>query len=315
MNMLKQNDATVNLSALVAEFLHYLEKERRLSLNTVESYRVDLSQLIDFLLENFPDSMTAPEKIEIIDLRGFLAGLKHGGYALSSIERKISAVRSFFAFLYSRELVDMNPARYLSIPKKEKRLPNFLDFAQANEAIELPQTDTPLGIRDKAIMEILYDTGIRASELLSITPLRMNLDEGEIRVIGKGNKERIVLMGRHAIEAIKDYMRIRPDLLGEKSTKNFWLTRSGSALARRGLYNIVHKYLSRVTDGKASPHVMRHTFATHLLERGADLLAVKELLGHESLSTTQIYTHLSIEHLKESYRKAHPKSKTKTKLQ
>ncbi|MCK5833492.1 tyrosine recombinase [bacterium] len=311
MKMLEQtNNERIYLANLISEFLLYISKERHLSPNTVASYKVDLTQLLDFLTDNFPEGLINPKNIEIVDLRGFLAGLKHAGYSKRSIHRKISSVRSFFAFLYSREIVEFNPARYLTLPKLEKRLPNFLDFAQANEALELPNDSTPLGIRDKAIMEVLYGTGIRASELLAIDKHRLNLENSEIKVIGKGNKERIVLIGEPAIEAIKDYIRIRPDLLSEKKETAFWLTKSGMELNRRDLYNIVHKYLKQVTDGKASPHVMRHTFATHLLDCGADLLAVKELLGHESLSTTQIYTHLTIEHLKETYRKAHPKSRS-----
>ena len=303
------NDQTTNLEDLVAEFLLYLSKERRASANTVESYRIDLVQLIDFFTENFPKGIEEPQKIEVIDLRGFLAGLKHAGYAPSSIQRKISAVRSLFGFLYSREVVTFNPAKYLILPKLERRLPTFLDFAQANEAIELPDRSKPLGIRDAAIMELLYDTGMRASELLGLTRRDIDLASGEIRVLGKGNKERIVLIGPPATEAIREYIKIRQGLLAGKTTPAFWVTKNGTPLVRKELYTIVHKYLSQVTDGKASPHVMRHTFATHLLQRGADLLSIKELLGHESLSTTQIYTHTNIEHLKETYRKAHPKSK------
>ncbi len=302
------NDNTAPLSGLIADFLSYISNERRLSPKTSEAYRIDLAQLTEYLGENFAEGLEDPSKIEIIDLRGFLAGLKHSGYSNRSIHRKISSVRSFFAYLYSREVVEMNPARYLSLPKLEKKLPSFLDFAQANSAVELPDLKSPLGIRDRAIMEVLYATGIRASELLEIDFKSLNFDKFEIKVHGKGDKERIVLIGAPAVEALQAYIKVRTKLLSDKSTPEFWLTRSGAPLLRRDLYNIVHKYLIAVTDGKASPHVMRHTFATHLLERGGDLLSVKELLGHESLSTTQIYTHMTIEHLKEAYRKAHPKS-------
>jgi integrase/recombinase XerC len=267
--------------------------------------------MVAFLKENYPEGLENPQKIDVIDMRGFLVGLKHAGYASNSIHRKISAARSFFDFLYVREIIKMNPARYVRLPKLEKHLPTFLDFSQANLALNLPDKSKPLGVRDAAIMEILYDTGIRASELLGIDTNNISMKSGEIKILGKGNKERIVLIGPPAIEAIREYISVRPQILKEKSTPDFWLSKTGSPLARKDLYMIVHKYLSQITDGKASPHVMRHTFATHLMERGADLLAVKELLGHVSLSTTQIYTHTSIEHLKKSYNEAHPRSKSK----
>ena len=296
-----------NLHDLVGEFLIHLSRERRYSANTVEAYRIDLGQLLEYLEEQFPEGIQEPDKVGHLELRGFLAGLRRGGYSIRSIHRKISSVRSFFGFLYSREAVNSNPARALILPKLEKHLPTFLDFAQAHDALALPDTSTPLGIRDAAILEILYDTGMRASELLGLTLAKENLKNGEIRVTGKGNKERIVFIGPPAIEALKRYLDVRSELISGRENKELWLTRTGKALTRPGLYTIVNKYLRQVTDGKASPHVLRHTFATHLLERGAELLAVKELLGHVSLSTTQIYTHTTIEHLKEAYRKAHPK--------
>ena len=206
-----------------------------------------------------------------------------------------------------REVVSVNPAKGLSLPKLEKRLPTFLDFAQAQRAIELPDTKEPTGIRDRAIMEILYDTGIRASELLGLNISRIDFDKGELRILGKGNKERIVFIGNPAIDALKAYLKAKEELLSDKSGNAFWLSRKGAPLQRKDIYEIVHKYLRTQTDGKASPHVLRHTFATHLLERGADLMSIKELLGHESLSSTQIYTHITVQHLKEIYKTAHPK--------
>ncbi len=296
-----------NLHELVSEFLLHLSHERRYSSNTVEAYRVDLRQLLDYFEEQFPRGIQEPDKIGHLELRGFLAGLRRGGYSPRSLYRKISAARGFFNFLYTREIVKSNPARALVLPKLEKHLPTFLDFAQAHDALALPDTSTPLGIRDSAILEILYDTGMRASELLGLTLTKINLKSGEIRVTGKGNKERIVFIGPPAIEALRGYLNIRRELQKDRETAELWLTQTGRPLTRSDLYTIVNKYLRQVTDGKASPHVLRHTFATHLLERGAELLAVKELLGHVSLSTTQIYTHTTIEHLKEAYRKAHPK--------
>jgi len=305
-----------NLRDLMGEYLLYLAKERNYSSNTVQSYRVDLEQLCNYLQENAPAAIESPANIEILDLRGFLAGMRSAGYSVSTIYRKVSAVRSFFNFLYSREVMDNNPARALKLPRMEKKLPSFLDFTQVEKAVELPDEDTPVGIRDRAILEILYDTGMRVSELVGLQKSRVNLSTGEIKVLGKGNKERIVLIGKPAIDAIKKYYSIRDKLLKNKAqAEGFWIGSNGKSLDRNDIYKIVRKYLEQVTDGKASPHVLRHTFATHLLEKGADLLAVKELLGHVSLSTTQIYTHATIEHLKKTYAKAHPRAKKKTKAE
>lgn len=301
------DDTGNNFRDLVGEFLLHLSGERNYSKNTVSAYRVDLSQLADYLEEQFPEGLNDPSKIGILELRGFLAGLRRGGYSSTSIHRKISSVRSLYNFLYSREVVESNPARALVLPRLERHLPTFLDFAQARCALELPDTSEPAGIRDRAILELLYDTGIRASELLGLASKSIDMENGEIRVTGKGDKERIVFVGPPAIEALRDYIKARRELTKDKSTDEFWVNNAGKPLVRRELYRIVHKYLVQVTDGKASPHVLRHSFATHLLERGADLLAVKELLGHASLSTTQIYTHTTIEHLKKVYKKAHPK--------
>ncbi len=300
-----------SLQDLIGEFLLYLEKDKHYSPHTINSYRVDLTQFSEYIREQFPEGGENPERIEVIDLRGFLAGLRKGGYSARSIHRKISAVRSLFKFMYNRGIVETNPARILILPKAEKKLPSFLDFAQAKQAIELPDTSTDLGIRDRAILELLYATGMRVSELLEFDPLKLDKSTGEIKVFGKGNKERIVFVGNAALEAVREYNRIRPNLIGNIDPGEYWVSKEGKPLARGDLYVIVNKYLKQVTDGKASPHVLRHTFATHLLEKGADLLAVKELLGHESLSTTQIYTHTSIEHLKKAYNKAHPRGDSK----
>lgn len=303
--------STNNLHDLIGEFLLYLRKDRHYSKHTIDSYRVDLRQFAEYLDEQFPEGIENPAAIEIIDLRGFLAGLRKGGYSSKSIHRKISSVRGLFKFMYNRGVVKSNPARVLVLPRLEKKLPSFLDFAEAQDAMELPDLSSPLGVRDRAILELLYATGMRVSELINFRPSRLDFGTGEIKILGKGKKERIVIVGGPAKKAIRDYQKARSELLGDKSTDAFWISANGKPLVRSEVYEIVHKYLRKVTDGKASPHVLRHTFATHLMEQGADLVAVKELLGHESLSTTQIYTHTSIEHLKDAYRKAHPRNKAK----
>ena len=309
--MSEQEERKTELERLIDEFLKHIEYERGCAQSTVLSYRIDLQQLVDSLKKDYPEILDHPDKITAMDLRGFLAGFRRGGYAIGSIHRKISSARSFFSHLYMLEIVDSNPARALTLPKLDKPLPSFLDLAQTEKALEIPDTSTPLGTRDRAILEVLYNTGMRASELISMKISDLDLESKEIKIMGKGSKERVVLMGFHAVNSIKEYLEVRDDLATSESGDSLWLGQSGKPLSRSSLYKIVHKYLKQATDGKASPHVLRHTFATHLMDRGADLLAVKELLGHESLSTTQVYTHTSIEHLKKEYKKAHPKSRDK----
>ncbi|MCD6595681.1 tyrosine recombinase XerD [bacterium] len=298
----------MDLESYIPEFLLHIGKERNFAAGTVEYYDVDLKQFVDFLQTEFPDGLENPKSIDIIVLRAYIAGLVQSGYKTGTIHRKIDVLRSFFKFLYNRNVIDVNYIKHIKLPKMPKKFPSFLDFAQANKAMELPDTSKPLGLRDKAVMELLYATGIRRSELVGLNLDDVDFPQMRIKVFGKGSKERIVPFNESAKNAMEEYLsRARPLFDKSGSAKALFLTRNGTRVSPQDVYKIVRKYLTQVTDGKRSPHVLRHTFATHLLENGADLMAIKELLGHESIATTQIYTHTTIEHLREIYRKAHPK--------
>ncbi|MBN2542471.1 tyrosine recombinase XerC [bacterium] len=293
---------------LIPEFLIFLKKERNYSDNTIESYAVDLKQFTAFLNENFPEGLDDITSIDNIVIRAFLAGLKSGGYAISSISRKITTLRSFFKFLYNKNIIEINYAKYVHIPKKPKKIPSFLEMAQIFKAIELPDETNEFGKRDKAILELFYATGIRLSELTKLKLSDVYLNSQEVKVLGKGNKERIVPFGSKAKEALGNYIIARKNIIkGKEPGDVLFLNNRGKPITPRGVQYIVSKYLKNVTDGNTFPHTLRHTFATHLLDMGADLLTVKELLGHKSLSTTQIYTHTTVERLKKIYKKAHPR--------
>ncbi|HDG67903.1 MAG TPA: tyrosine recombinase XerC [candidate division Zixibacteria bacterium] len=296
----------MELEDYIPEFLLHIGKERNFSDGTVEYYETDLAQFVDFLKEQFPAGLEDPRQIDLIVLRAYVANLVNAGYKAGTIRRKIAALRSFFKFLYSRGVVEVNYSRHIKLPKMPKRYPSFLDFAQANEAMELPDTSTPRGIRDRAIMELFYATGIRRSELCGLDLDDVDLTGMKIRVFGKGRKERIVPFNEAAKHALMDYLRIRDKFLKDPEERALFLSQKGKRISPEEVYVIVKKYLSQVTDGKRSPHILRHTFATHLLEMGAELMAVKELLGHELVTTTQRYTHTTIEYIRQVYKKAHP---------
>ncbi len=300
----------MKLQDYISEFLLYARKERGFSNGTVANYEQDLSLFVEFLENEFPEGLADISQIDLIVLRAYLSRLLFSGYKVSTIHTKIAAVRSFFKFLFRIGAIETNYTKYLKLPKLHKKFPSFLDFAQANKALSLPDKDTILGRRDLAILELLYATGIRRAELVGLNLRDVDIEMMRVKVLGKGNKERFVPFGQAARNAIRDYLSLsRPKLAKNSDEKAFFLSRDGNRISPRQVYNIVRKYLSVVTDGKSSPHVLRHTFATHLLEMGADIMSVKELLGHESVATTQIYTHLTIERLAEIYRKSHPRGK------
>ncbi|MCD6417426.1 tyrosine recombinase XerC [bacterium] len=300
----------MDTESYISEFLLHLGKERNYSERTVEGYELSLRQFIEFLRTEFPEGISDPKNIDIIVLQAFIAGLMSGGYSVHSVHTKVSALRSFFKFLFSRGAVDVNPARLLRLPRLPKKLPSFLDFAQINGALELPDTSKPAGMRDRAIMELLYATGMRRNELVNLNLEDIDLKNGQVKVFGKGSKERIVPFGSAARAALEEYLSVaRPKMVKSSDERALFVSKYGKRLSPLSVNNIVRKYLSQVTDGKRSPHTLRHTFATHLLEMGADISSVKELLGHSSIGTTQIYTHTTIEFLRDVYRRAHPKSK------
>lgn len=298
----------------LAAFLAYMASERRASPRTVDSYRRDLEDFRRFL-----ESKGLPldaRQHRLLMLRGWLASL-FGRYATSSIGRKVSTLRSFYRFLRRRGVLRTDPAAQLKTPKREQQLPRFVTVEDAFRVVEAPSSDRarpePLQLRDRAILELLYGSGLRVSELASLTLDRLDLDRGEARVRGKGDKERLVPIGREAREALEAYLRVRPSLRSRRRPPDahaVFLGRHGTALSARQVQNIVRRY-GTLGAGQSDlhPHALRHSCATHLLDAGADLRTIQEFLGHASLSTTQRYTHVSVDRLMEVYDRAHPLAK------
>jgi integrase/recombinase XerC len=285
-------------------FLTYLTVERSVSPHTVTAYRNDLEQFLRFLATG-TSPPSHPEEVDHLAIRRFLAHL-HGELKKSSIGRKLAAVRAFYRYLLREGIVVKNPAELVSTPKKEQKIPFHLSIDEITALVEGPGETTILGLRDRAILEVLYSCGIRLSELTGLRVQDIDREGRLVRVLGKGNKERIVPLGRQAATAIAAYLEERRDPPGDAP---FLLNARSGRLTGRSVARIVDNYLIKLaTMKKVSPHTLRHTFATHLLEGGADLRAIQELLGHASLSTTQKYTHVSIDRLMEVYDKTHPRA-------
>jgi len=302
----------------ITEFLLYLKLERNLSKNTLSAYENDIIQFHNYLVSIFRKDNYNIKEIELETVKSYLRNLTMNNIQKTSIGRKMSAVKTYFKFLLKRQYIENNPALILTIPKKEKHLPSFIDEKSMDNIMQLPNRESIRGLRDLAILELFYSTGMRESELLELKLSDFYESQNMIKVFGKGNKERIIPVGQQAMDALNNYIQRRIELFSDKTTEKdkqmIFLTNNGKKFYRTGIYNIVNLYLTKAYGGKkCSPHVLRHTFATHLLDRGADIESVKQMLGHTSLSTTQIYTHVSIEHLKKIYNKAHPKADIETK--
>ena len=294
-------------------YLDYIRRERHYSPHTVASYEDDLSQFRKFLLRHFEGSSIDLEKVDQLTIRLYLGDLIEHDLSKRSIARKLSAVRSYFKFLVKRKHILHNPTINVLSPRLPEKLPVFLDEASIETMMALPDVRTGEGSRDRFILELLYGTGIRLSEFIQLNLADIDVDNNTIKVLGKGRKQRIVPLGRKARESFISYSATRHALLNKDTPaadrSAVLLTSRGQRMYPKAIYLIVNKYIGKVSDlEQKSPHVLRHTFATHLLNRGADLRAVKELLGHESLSTTQLYTHVTVERLKRIYTQAHPKS-------
>lgn len=290
-------------------YMQYLDVEKNVSPHTIDAYFSDLEQFITYMLG---EGHAAFAEITPVIIRTFVGRMARDREK-RTIARKISALRSFFAFLQRQGLVQKNPARGVHLPKLERRLPNFLYLDMVEKLMEAPDLSTVLGLRDRALLELLYASGMRVSECVGLDLDDLDLDLGAALVFGKGSKERWVMIGSQAVQALLRYnSEARPVLLRKGSGvegKPLFLNKNGTRLSDRSVRRILDKYVLQIAGmQKISPHSLRHTFATHLLDHGADLRTVQELLGHESLSSTQIYTHTTREHLERIYTKAHPRA-------
>jgi integrase/recombinase XerC len=305
------------MKELLEKFQDHLRIERNASTHTLRSYSADLVQFDNFLSEKKlaqgPGGEAAVEKIDHLIIRAFLSHL-YRDHKKSSLGRKLASLRSFFKYLVQEGYVTQNPAEIVATPRQEKPLPNFMPVDEVFVLMETPNPSTTWGARDKAILETLYSTGIRVSELVGLSDGDLDFSLGIIRVLGKGSKERIVPIGEKALDALREYIKQRDAVVTKTKEKDLktptFVNTRGRRLTSRSVARILQKYL--VQGGlwrKISPHALRHSFATHLLDAGADLRAIQELLGHASLSTTQRYTHVSIDKLMEVYDRAHPRAK------
>jgi integrase/recombinase XerC len=288
----------------LAEFLRHLALERNASEHTVKSYREDLTQALGFFTEKL--GAPSPERLNTRSMRAYLAWLHEQGYAKTTIARRVAAVRSWCRFLCRQGTLKTNPAEGLRGPRLDKKLPSFLSPEDLAGLLASPPADTPLGCRDRAILETLYSAGVRVSELTGLSLDDVDFDDGCATVRGKGKRERLVLLGDECRDALKTWLAFRETLA--KSPALF-VNKNGTRLTSRSVGRLLEKYLAQAgLDPRASPHTIRHSFATHLLDNGADIRSVQELLGHRSLSTTQVYTHVTTVRLKDSYHKAHPRA-------
>lgn len=286
-------------------FKDYLTLEKGLSENTISSYLSDLESLASYL-ENQKISF---QNVDSLIIHRYLISLKDRGYKESSLSRVLSSFKSFFSFLEDEKIKKINPINDLERPKMGFRLPEVLSVKEIERILNAPQADL-LGLRDRAMLETLYASGIRISELINLDMADLNLDLSYIQCIGKGNKERIVPVGSVAHQALEQYLQIaRPKLLKDYRVSKIFLNSRGGPISRQGVWKIIKGYAQEAgLEKKVSPHTFRHSFATHLLENGADLRSVQEMLGHTDISTTQIYTHISKKHLYKIYKTAHPRA-------
>jgi integrase/recombinase XerD len=295
------------MDRLIERFIHYLAVERGLANNTLDSYRRDLTNFSNFLKKTNTTDLNQLHRATII---AFLADLQRKGKANSTISRNLASIRAFFSFLLRDGFIDGDPTVNLESPKIEKRLPKVLTVEQVEALLLSPDVSTACGLRDKAMLELLYATGIRVSELVSLNVPDVNLNMGFLKCTGKGNKERIIPLGSIAEKFVHQYlMRSRPELVRDPREDALFLNHHGRRLSRQGFWKIIKKYAQLAAiEKEITPHTLRHSFATHLLENGADLRSVQEMLGHADISTTQIYTHITRSRLKEVYEQAHPRA-------
>ena len=301
----------MTLEQSLADFLTHLGLEKNSSIQTVKSYREDLSQALGFLREHVQKSSIEARDWNTRTLRAFVAWLHNQGYAKSTVARRLAAVRSFGKFLCRQGILKANPAEALRGPRLDKNLPHFLTLADMGKLLVAPPAEEPLGRRDRAMLETLYSAGLRVSELCGMNLDDTDLTEGVIVVRGKGKKERLALLGDPAKEAIRTWLLDRQFILKEhnQQTEAVFINYNGTRLTTRSVGRLLAKHLQHAgLDPRTTPHTLRHSFATHMLDAGADIRGVQELLGHKSLTTTQVYTHVTTARLQQSYLKAHPRA-------
>ena len=299
------------MQTAIDRFLQYLTVERNSSALTIKSYREDLESLAAWLGERYP-SAPPPGDVTTLDLRGYLAALHERQYAKTTIARRLASMRSFFRFGQREGWSDANPAKPLRNPRKSRSLPHFLSTDELGRLLSAPPADKPMGLRDRAILEVLYSAGLRVSELVGLNDGELDLPQGILRVRGKGKRERLAPIGSFAATAVRHWFRVRRVSSKEPSGLEapVFVNKSGRRLTTRSVGRLLEKHLAVAgLDRRTTPHTLRHSFATHLLDRGADIRSVQELLGHKSLVTTQIYTHLSTANLRAVYEKAHPRAR------
>lgn len=288
------------------EYIRELSINKNYSENTIEAYKRDLNEYFSYLKNNNKNYLS----IDYDSIRKYLAYLNDKKDTNSTISRKISSLRGFYSYLRLNEKIKNNPFKLINLPKKEQKLPRFFYYNELEELFAACDTSTSLGQRNLAILEVLYATGTRVSELINIKLEDINFSEKQIKVLGKGNKERIVFLGEYAVDALEDYLNDGYLFLNKYNLDYVFLNHLGNKITRRGIEDILTKLIKKTSiDKKISPHMIRHSFATHLLNEGCDLESVQEMLGHESISATAIYTHVTDDRIKEIYFKAHPRAR------
>lgn len=291
-------------------FLHYLAVERGLARNTLEAYERDLTSFLEYMSDK--QGITTLDQVDRVHIVNYLMFLRESGRASSTVARTMTSIRSFFKFLVREQILAADPSIYMDTPKTDKKLPKVMNLEEVERLLDAPQVKEPAGIRDKAMLELLYASGIRVSELVSLNVGDLNLGMGFVRCIGKGSKERIIPLGRIALDWLDRYIQTaRSKLLkGRLSEQALFVNRNGGRMTRQGFWKIIKQYGKEANiDKDITPHMLRHSFATHLLENGADLRAVQEMLGHSDISTTQIYTHVTKLRMKDVYNRTHPRAK------
>jgi integrase/recombinase XerC len=295
----------------IARFLQFLAVERNASAYTVKSYREDLIGLADYLAESHGGRPPSPGDISVLELRAYVAALHEAGYAKTSIARHLASLRSFFRFGQREGWTKTNTAKPLRNPRKGRSLPHFLSAEEIQRLLDAPSTRDPMGLRDGAILETMYSAGLRVSEVVGLNESDIDFESGVLRVRGKGRRERMTPIGSYALRALQRWLPLRKLHAKEPAgaAAPVFVNKFGRRLTTRSVARMLEKYLKLTDlDRRTTPHSLRHSFATHLLDRGADIRSVQELLGHKSLVTTQIYTHVSTTALHEAYQKAHPRA-------